>query len=398
MQALDDTPFLEPGHIGALKLENRMVRAPTSESMANPDGSVNDALKKLYGDLARGGAGLIITGHICVEPRGQYTPNQMRIHDDSLVPGMAELVDVVHDSGGTIFAELAHAGSQSVIPDNTPVAPSVIANAIFEREPMELDEGGISEVIAAFGAGARRAKEAGFDGIHIHGGNGYLLSEFTSPHTNRRADDWGGDALRRGRFFEEVYQSIREAVGPDMPVTARIGIADSVEGGLAVEDGIALVRRLRQRGLDAVETTLGVMSSYLQNVRPYVGVVAARAWASGLYPRLYTSAGPEAYYRSYAHAVKQSIDIPVILIGGMRRTETMAEVLNSGDADFIAMARPFIREPDIASQIKAGRRGMVDCVSCNICLYHDGRDPLQCWRKEWRALARHAYHRLWRDR
>ena len=183
-----------------------------------------------------------------------------------------------------------------------------------------------------------------------------------------------------------------------MPVTARVGIADSVEGGLAVEDGVALVRRLRQRGLDAVETTLGVMSSYLQNVRPYVGVGAARAWASGLYPRLYAPAGPEAYYRPYAHAVKQSVDIPVILIGGMRRTETMAEVLDSGDADFIAMARPFIREPDIVSQIKAGRSGMVDCVSCNICLYHDGRDPLQCWRKEWRTLARHAYHRFWRDR
>ena len=395
---MNDSPFLEPGRIGSVELKNRLVRAPTSESMADPDGRVNDALKKLYGDLARGGAGLIITGHIYVESRGQYSPNQMGIYDDTLVPGLSELVDVVHEAGGTIFAELAHAGSQSVMPDVRPVAPSVIPNAIFEREPVELDDAGIEEVIAAFGAGARRAKEAGFDGIHIHGANGYLLSEFTSPHANRRGDDWGGDPERRGRFFEEVYQRIRDTVASDLPVTARVGIADSVEGGLAIEDGVALVGRLRQRGLDAVETTLGVLGSYLENVRPYVAVSAARALASGLYPRLFEPAGPEAYYRSYAQAVKQSVDIPVILIGGMRRTETMAEVIDSGDADFIAMARPFIREPDIAKQIAAGRRGMVDCVSCNICLYHDGRDPLQCWRREWRSLARHAYCRLWRDR
>ncbi len=395
---MNDSPFLEPGRIGGVELKNRLVRAPTSESMAEPDGRVNDALKKLYGDLARGGAGLIVTGHVYVESRGQYSPNQMGIYDDTLVPGLSELVDVVHEAGGTIFAELAHAGSQSVMPDVRPVAPSVIPNAIFEREPVELDDAGIEEVIAAFGAGARRAKEAGFDGIHIHGANGYLLSEFTSPHANRRSDDWGGDPERRGRFFEEVYQRIRDTVASDLPVTARVGIADSVEGGLAIEDGVALVGRLRQRGLDAVETTLGVLGSYLENVRPYVAVSAARALASGLYPRLFEPAGSEAYYRPYAQAVKQSVDIPVILIGGMRRTETMAEVIDSGDADFIAMARPFIREPDIAKQIAAGRRGMVDCVSCNICLYHDGRDPLQCWRREWRSLARHAYCRLWRDR
>ena len=140
------------------------------------------------------------------------------------------------------------------------------------------------------------------------------------------------------------------------------------------------------------------MSSYLQNVRPHVAVSAGRALASGLYPRLFAPAGAEAYYRRYARAVKQSVSIPVILVGGMRRTETMAEAVGSGDADFVAMARPFIREPDIAAQIAAGRRGMVDCVSCNICLYHDGRDPLRCWRRDWRSLARHAWCRFWRDR
>ena len=395
---MDRPPFLDAGRIGRLEISNRLVRAPTSESMANADGSVNDALKKLYGDLARGGAGLIITGHIYVEPRGQYSPDQLGIYDDALVPGLTELVNLVHAGGGIIFAELSHAGSQSVIPTITPVAPSIIPNAMFEREPAELSSGDIETLISAFGEAARRAKQAGFDGIHLHGGNGYLLSEFASPHANHRSDEWGGDAERRGRFITEVYQRVRDTVGPEMPVTARVGVADSVDGGLAVEDGVALVGRLRERGLDAVEPTLGVMASYLQNIRPYVGVSAGRALASGLYPRLLEPAGPEAYYRPYAQAVKRAVDIPVILVGGMRTTETMAAVIAAGDADFIAMARPFIREPDIAKQLSAGRRGMVDCVSCNICLNHDGKDPLQCWRQSLGALARHAYYRFWRDR
>ena len=302
-----------------------------------------------------------------------------------MVPGLTELVNVVHDGGGTIFAELSHAGSQSVIPTIKPVAPSIIPNAMFEREPAELSSGDISTLVTAFrearGAPNRPASTASI----LHGGNGYLLSEFASPHANRRTDDWGGDAERRGRFITEVYRSVRDTVGPEMPVTARVGIADSVDDGLTVEDGVALVGRLRERGLDAVETTLGVMGSYLQNIRPYVGVSAGRALASGLYPRLFEPAGPEAYYRPYAHAVKQAVDIPVILVGGMRTTETMADVITAGDADFIAMARPFVREPDIAKQISAGRRGMVDCVSCNICLNHDGKDPLQCWPRSWAA-------------
>ena len=391
-------PYLAPGQIGPLSLKNRIVRAATSESMASAEGEVTPALHKLYGDLARGGAGLIITGHIFVEPRGQYSPHQMGIHDDALVPGLAGLVATVHEAGGTIFAELSHAGSQSTIPEITPLAPSVIPNAIVARTPVEMSEADIEAVLDAFGDGARRAREAGFDGIHIHGGNGYLLSEFASPHANRRDDGWGGDAERRDRFWLAAYERIRTAVGKEMPVTARVGIADTVEPGLSVEESVARVTRLRDLGLDAVEVSLGVMTSYLQNIRPYVGITPARALADGLIHRLFAPQVAEVYFRPYAQAVKRALDIPVILVGGVRTTDTMADVIESGDADFVALARPFIREPDLANKLTAGRRGLVDCVSCNICLGHDGTDGLRCWRKSWRSLAYHAYTRFWRDR
>jgi 2,4-dienoyl-CoA reductase-like NADH-dependent reductase (Old Yellow Enzyme family) len=115
-------------------------------------------------------------------------------------------------------------------------------------------------------------------------------------------------------------------------------------------------------------------------------------------PRLWTRPAAEAYYRPFARAIKDATDIPVILVGGLRTTDTMADVLRSGDADFLAFARPFVREPDFPNALQAGRRGAVDCVSCNICLVHDGFDPLQCWRKNVSDLAYHAYCRLWRDR
>jgi 2,4-dienoyl-CoA reductase-like NADH-dependent reductase (Old Yellow Enzyme family) len=140
------------------------------------------------------------------------------------------------------------------------------------------------------------------------------------------------------------------------------------------------------------------MSSYLENIRPYVALGARRAMQDWVLPRLWTPPVAEAYYRPFARAIKNAADLPVILVGGLRTTETMAELLRSGDADFLAFARPFIREPDFPNALQAGRRGAVDCVSCNICLAHDGFDPLQCWRKNAGDLAYHAYCRLWRDR
>ena len=391
-------PYLAPGRIGTLEIRNRLVRAATSETMATDRGEVTDQLIGLYAKLADGGAGLLMTGHIYVEPRGQCSPRQIGIYSDDLVPGLERLTTAVHSCGGLIFAELSHAGSQSIMPDIAPVAPSVATNEIFGRQAREMSAADIEAVIASFGNAARRAVAAGFDGIHLHGGNGYLIAQFSSPVTNRREDAWGGDAARRDRFVLAVYEAVRQAVGPDFPVSARLGIANLIQHGLMVEEGIARAVALAQRGIDAIEVSYGVMSSYLANIRPYVGVDVRRALQDWALPRLWTQPAEEAYYRPFARAVKKAADVPVILVGGIRTTDTMTDVLNAGDADFIAFARPFIREPGFPRSLQAGRQGAVDCVSCNICLAHDGLDPLQCWRTRAFDLAYHAYCRFWRDR
>jgi 2,4-dienoyl-CoA reductase-like NADH-dependent reductase (Old Yellow Enzyme family) len=382
--------FMQAGVIGRLVLKNRLVRAATSETMATDGGAATDELVHLYSNLARGGAGLIITGHIYVEPRGQYEPRQLGLDRDDRVAPLARVTETVHRHGGVIFAELSHAGSQSLIPQIVPLAPSIVPNAIFARPPTEMTDADVRKVIADFGAAAARAKRAGFDGIHLHSGNGYLLAQFNSPHTNRRDDRWGGDAQRRMQFILDVYDAVREATGPDFPITARLGLADAVSDGLTLEDGLAIARQLAARGLAALEVTYGVMTSYRENIRPYAGTTRWRAIADGMLHRAFSAPVPEAYYRPFARAAKSAVDIPIILVGGLRSTQAMDDVVSSGDADFLAMARPFVREPDLPNKITGGRRGPVDCVSCNICFLHEGIDPLQCWRTPSAMLA-HIY-------
>jgi 2,4-dienoyl-CoA reductase-like NADH-dependent reductase (Old Yellow Enzyme family) len=251
----------------------------------------------------------------------------------------------------------------------------------------------VEQLIADFAAAAGRAQRAGFDGIHLHSGNGYLLSQFNSPFANRRDDRWGGDPERRARLVLEVYRAVRQATGGDFPITARLGVADALPGGLTLDDGIAIARQLAAAGLDGLEVTYGVMTSYRENIRPYAGVGRLQAIADGMLHRSFSRPVAEAYYRPFARAAKAAVDIPVILVGGVRSTQVMDEILRSGDADFLAMARPFVREPDLVNKIIQGRRGSVDCVSCNICFLHEGIDPLQCWRTPSAMLAHiYRYH------
>lgn len=390
--------YLQPGRIGPVELPNRLVRGATSETMASTSGVVYDSYVELYRRLAEGGAGLLLTGHMYVDPRGQASANQTGIHDDRVVPALARATDAVHEAGGRIFAQLGHCGSQTMMSGITPVAPSPVPNAMYTNQPTELTGGEIAGLVRAFGAAASRAAEAGFDGIHIHGGNGYLISEFCSPHANTRDDEWGGDAERRSRFMIAVYEAVRAAVGDALAVTARLSVEDSVPGGLQREESLQRARLLAECGIDGFETTYGVMRSYFENIRPYVAVGRAQAWRNLLVQRARQPAGAEAYYRPFARAVKEATGLPIILVGGVRTTATMSDILTAGDADFLAMARPFIREPDLVRRLEAGHTGGVACVSCNMCLAHDGFDPLRCWRDSPRAVAVHLRKHYWTNR
>ncbi|HEY2772382.1 MAG TPA: hypothetical protein VGI87_17535 [Solirubrobacteraceae bacterium] len=250
-------PLLQPGRIGPVDTRNRIVRSGTSESTGGPRGEVTAELVALHERLARGGVGLIMTGHMFCQARGRYERLQHGIHDDALIAGLRRLPEAVHRHGGKIFAQIAHAGSQTIIPGQEPLAPSPIPNVMHGRTVREASSDEVEEAIAACGAAARRAAEAGFDGVHIHGANGYLVSEFRSPLTNRRTDEWGGSQERRDRFGVEVVRAVRASIPDDMGLSMKVGFEDIVDepGGLTVDAAVEGARRLLAAGLDAIEVS-----------------------------------------------------------------------------------------------------------------------------------------------
>ncbi len=357
---------------------------------------VTDALVAIHERLARGGIGLIVTGHMFCHRRGRYEHLQTGIDHEGLIPGLRRLTDAVHRHGGKIFAQIAHAASQSIVAENEPLAPSAIPNVMTGRMVRDASPDEIEEAVRAFAAAARRAAEAGFDGVHIHGANGYLISEFRSPLTNRRTDEWGGSQERRDAFGVAVVRAVREALPAGLGLSMKVGFEDVVDetGGLSVDEAVEGARRFVEAGLDAIEVSSNLMADYERaSIVPYVAVDSRRALEDLLPHRLFKREAPEAYFLPYARRARD-LGTKIILVGGLRRTATMERLLESGDADFVAMARPLIREPELVRKLETGWRGRVECVSCNICLMHEDHHSLRCWRVPRRRLLRHAAYRL----
>ena len=352
--------LFEAGNIAGLELKNRLVRSATAERMCDEDGRPEQAMIDLYADLARGGVGLIVTGHAFVHESGKAHSTMTAVHRDDLGPSLRALTEVVHREGGKVVMQINHAGrkaSEEVV-GRTPVAPSPLPQVKGTPRPHELTEAEIRELVAAFGRAAGRAKEAGFAGVQLHGAHGYLINQFCSPASNWRRDRWGGSSARRLRFLEEVTAAVRDEVGGDYPLLIKLGIQDSVRDGLTLDDGVEIVRHLADWGLDAVEISCGM------------GATSARK--DILKPE------DEAYFLSQARRAREATDLPLILVGGMRSLAVMEGILEEGTADFISMSRPLIREPDLPNQWREGRTEPAACISCNNCWPGPGEYGIAC--------------------
>lgn len=386
--------LFQPGKIGNVETRNRFIRSATSESMADTSGFITPAYRDLHLTLARSGVGLQFTGHIYVHPQGRYTPDMTGLSSDEHIEPFRSLTREVQSAGSRFFAQLNHAGSQSRDPSVDPIAPSVIPNLQHGRTPKEATEEQIREIIKAFGQAAGRVKEAGFDGVHLHAGHGYLLTEFMSPYANRREDKWGGSLENRQRLLMEVVRVIQGTVGPDFPFTVKLGMRDFVSGGVTLEEGLDTAEKLDQIGIHGLEVSAGLISAKIESAAPYAGVSRKRALQDKLIHRLFSKPVPEAYFRETARKLREVVRCPIILVGGIRTVEMMESIVADNIAEFVSLARPFIREPELVHKIKQGKRGLVDCTSCNICLMHEGFHSLRCWRKSNKDLLRHAWHRF----
>ena len=386
--------LFDSGEIGGLTLRNRFVRSAVSETLADEHGVIRlPAYRDFYERLAAGGCGLLFTGHCFVDERGRYTPGQTGITTAAHAAAFGPVIEAVHARGARIFAQLNHAGSQSRVADVRPLGPSAVDNAQTGRSPVEASAGDIEAIVEAYRAAAERVRDAGFDGVHVHAGHGYLLSSFLSPHTNRRSDEWGGPLANRQRLIREVVRAVRDG-SADLPVTVKLGMRDFADGGLSLEDALETAELLAGDGVAAIEVSAGITSPRIETLQKYTAVTPRRAAEDKLVHRLLSSPPPEGYFVAEARALRERVSCPVIVVGGLRTVEFMEHVLRNGVADFVSLGRPLIREPDLVNTIRDGRRGLVACTSCNICAMHEGVHPVRCWRTSTRLLAKHAYYRL----
>ncbi len=344
--------LFELSQINGMELANRFVRSATWEGMATDAGEVTPKLTQTMVNLAKGGIGLIISGHVYIEPEGQAGPWQLGIYKDELIDGLKIMTQEVHAAGGKIVAQLAHAG-RFLMKEITGLPIQVVSNyeGVSKSPCHELTKEDIGKLATSFAMAAKRAKSAGFDGVQIHSAHGYFLSQFLSPAYNRRTDEYGGDINNRSRALIEVYNAMRQEVGKDYPILIKINSEDCVENGLTVEDSIEVCKILSNAGIDAIELSGGSLTS--GKLSPFrMGI---------------SSQEKEAYFKETAKILKKEIDTPIILVGGMRSYEVANQILETGTADYISLCRPLIREPELINRWKSGDLAPAKCKSDNLC-------------------------------
>jgi 2,4-dienoyl-CoA reductase-like NADH-dependent reductase (Old Yellow Enzyme family) len=330
------------------RLPNRLAKAAMSEVLGHSiTGAPTEALIRLYERWGRGGAGLLISGHVIVDPAGMGEPGNVVVVDDRHHAMLRRWAEAAQANGSRLWMQLNHAGRQSPRRlSREPVAPSAIAMKGFAglfAPPRALRDREITAIVERFGVAAAVAKDAGFSGIELHGAHGYLISQFLSPRTNRRDDAWGGDAMRRSKFLLDIVGAVRRAVGPAFPIGVKLNSADFQRGGFTIEEAMDVARALDAAGIDLLEVSGG---NYESPAMAGTGELPAAQRAS--------SKEREAYFLDYAKRIRTVTAMPILLTGGMRSRAVMESALASGSVDLIGLARPMTHTPDLPKRLLDG--------------------------------------------
>ncbi len=315
----------DPITVGQLPLANRLVMPPMATAKAAEDDSVTDEACNYYRERAKySRIGLIITEHSYVHIQGKAHPGQMSIASDEMIPGFQRLTDCIHKEEVKVFAQISHAGSAALskTAGQQPVSPSAVCHPKQKEElPMEMNVQQIHEVTMWFAQAALRAKMAGFDGVEIHSAHGYLLNQFFSPLANHRTDEYGAQSVEnRTRFHREVIRAIRETVGDAFPIAMRLGGCDYVDGGSTVDDCVEACRIFEENGVDLLHLT------------------------GGMYGYIRPGHSEPGYFRDMSIPVKQTVNVPVLLTGGITTPAQAETLIDEGCADMIGVGRAIFRD------------------------------------------------------
>jgi 2,4-dienoyl-CoA reductase-like NADH-dependent reductase (Old Yellow Enzyme family) len=395
-----------PLRIGALELSGRMFKSATHETRASLEGFVTDELLEFYEPIAAGGTPLIITGNAYISPGAQGVIRELAVDSDDRLPGLGRLADLVHRHGSRIFGQINHCGRQTARhPD--PVSASAVRELSTGTRPRPMRTDEIVETTCDFAAAAERLQLAGFDGVQVHMAHGYLLSQFLTPHTNRRSDGYGGSPDARLRFPREVIAAVRERVGDGWPIIVKLNGHDKLAGraGLDTTGLVEVAHGLQEAGVDAVEISIGHYESGMYLVRGrfdalfkglgeglFAELPPARRRAFALLRPAMAGFGNVAWrYREgfnleYARRFTSQLRIPVICVGGWQHRSAIEAALNAGDCDAVSAARGFIADPLLYAHLVKNGEPTSACTFCNACVAYAGQVPVDCFEPHVRAL------------
>ncbi len=370
--------LLSPGNIGQMALRNRIIMSPMGSNLSEADGHCGERIQAYYEARARGGAGMVIVGVASIAwPEGACNPNQVAISSDEFLPGLSELAARVKSHNCRAAVQLQHAGKVAVrdiaagrpmlvpsIPRHTPdemsaaLTPEELSAFVksYTSEGarvayQEATEEDIAALVANFADAADRALRAGFDGVEIHAGHGYILSEFLSPCSNQREDGYGGSLENRARLLQQVIRAVKARVGSQLAVWCRLDALEfRTEGGITLDDAVRTAALAEAAGADAIH-----VSAY---ANPSIGSAFTQA------PLVHQPSG----YLAYAAAVKKAVSIPVIAVGRLE-PDVAESALAEGKADFVAMARKLLADPELPAKLGAGRADNIrPCIYCYTCV------------------------------
>jgi 2,4-dienoyl-CoA reductase-like NADH-dependent reductase (Old Yellow Enzyme family) len=403
------SPLFEPLRLGPIEAAGRVFKTATAETRASEDGFVTDELVRVYEQWARGGTPLIITGNLYVSRQGKSTYRMCGVDADDKVPGLARLAQVAHHHGSKLIGQLNHCGRQVIVGHtgvSDPVSASSVLEPVLGTRPRALHEKEIPGIISSFAAAAERCRNAGFDGVQVHAAHGYLLSQFLTPHTNRRRDSWGGTLLRRLRIVREVLRETRRRTGPDFAILLKLNGHDRLPGrrGLGTDECVQIAHLLEAEGADAIEVSIGHYESgfpmtagsfdgfyrdlALNGLGRNMDLFRRTSLRLGhrLFDRLSRRLWPaeEGFNLALTRRFKQVLRIPVICVGGFHTRAAMESALRSGAADAISCGRAFIADPWLVEHLRTGVVGP-RCDYCNLCLARSGTGPVDCWNPVVRA-------------
>jgi 2,4-dienoyl-CoA reductase-like NADH-dependent reductase (Old Yellow Enzyme family) len=388
--------LFEETKIAGMTLKNRIIRSATHEGMGDPDGYPLDDLKKLYIRLAKGGVGAIITGYVSVQQSGKTLNNMRMFDDDRYVEAYHALNQEIRQYDVPVICQLAHGGLQttSSVTGMDVVAPSEYRSKVYRNHARELYEAEIKEIIRSFAKAAKRSKEAGFDGVQFHCAHGYLLSEFLSPFTNKRTDKWGGSTENRFRIMSEIIDETRNLVD-GYPLLVKLTTHEGHKSGIDLNEGIKLSELFQEKGIDALEVSCGGVDDGFNTVRvPELPLEAMFHFFPGMnnlssFQKMVTKIMAPLMVKRHkplrmfnvlaAQAIRKNIDIPVIVVGGIRTLEEMQSILENEQSDYISLCRPLIIEPNLVKKLEEGRQKKSKCIDCAFCLMGVISNQLRCY-------------------